>query len=127
MINRTIVLMGVMFFAATCFGAETSKVKTEPKVEDSKQVEIVPTLPEKNSTEYWVVRSQAMTEFIPFLSKKRTEIKKIRLLLADYLLKIDKADDFAARKMPVVYNAELYADILRIKDSFVAMNMEIPK
>lgn len=86
-----------------------------------------PILPEKNSTEYWVVRSQAMTEFIPFLTKKRTEVKQIRQMLADYLLKIDEADKFADRNLPVVFDGKVYADILRIGEGLEQMNVNIPK
>lgn len=86
-----------------------------------------PVLPEKNSTEYWVVRSVAMTEFIPLLTKKRTELKKKAQLLADYLVKIGKADEFAALKMPVTYDAKVYTDILQIGEAFAQMNMEMPK
>ena len=106
---------------------DTSEVKTEPKDYDSEQIETAPILPENGTTEYWVVRSQAMTEFIPFLSKKRAEIKKKRLLLADYLLKIGKAEDFANRNMPVAYDPKVYADILQIGAAFEEMNVEIPK
>jgi hypothetical protein len=84
-------------------------------------------LPEKGSTEYWVVRSQAMTEFVPFLTKKRTEVKQIRQMLADYLLKIDEADNFADRNLPVMFDGKVYADILRIREGFNQMNVQIPK
>lgn len=105
----------------------TNGTSTEPKGQDGKEIETAPALPGENTTEYWVVRSQAMTEFIPFLSKKRTEIKKKRLLLADYLLKIGKANDFADRNMPVTYDSKIYFDILQIGAGFKEMNVEYPK
>ena len=124
-----IIIMLIVLTGARIALAQDNKrgIKTEPKAQDSKEVETVPTLPEKNTAEYWVVRSQTMTELIPFLTKKRTEIKKKRLLLADYLLKIDKADDFADRKMPIAYDPRVYAEILQIGEAFEKMNVEIPK
>lgn len=86
-----------------------------------------PALPSKDSTEYWVIRSEAMNDFIPLLTKKRTEIKMKRQLLADYLLKVGKADEFADRQMPVTYDAKVYADIMQIGEAFRQRNMELPK
>ena len=133
--KTTLLIMSVLLYSIVGAQEKTGQSETylakqrptELKDEDSQQVEKAPALLEEGSTEYWVVRSQAMTEFIPFLTKKRTEVKKTRLLLAEYLLKIGKADEFASRNMPVAYDAEIYADILRIRGAFEAMNMEIPK
>jgi hypothetical protein len=61
------------------------------------------------------------------LTKKRTEIKKKQQMLADFLLKIDKADEFAARQMPVVYDGKVYAEILQIGQAFEQMNVQPPK
>ncbi len=108
---------------------EPNAMANEPAREIAKETEAggEPVLPEKNTTEYWVVRSQAMTEFIPFLTKKRTEVKQIRQMLADYLLKIDEADKFADRNLPVVFDGKVYADILRIREGIEQMNVNIPK
>ncbi len=96
---------------------------------DRKAVEIepVPAFPEKGSGEYWVVRSQAMTEFIPFLTKKRSEVKKIQKMLADYLLKIDKASDFSKQDIPVKFDAKVYTQILRINHLPEDLGVDLPE
>ena len=133
--QKKLFILVLTLVAAICFAAETEKnassekdaEKAIEKDQDSNEVEADLTLPEKNTMEYWVVRSQTMTEFIPFLTKKRAEIKKKRLLLADYLLKIDKAGDFADLDIPIVYDSKIYADILKIDHAFEEMNIEMPK
>jgi hypothetical protein len=97
------------------------------KAAENEEMTETPELPAKDTAEYWIVRSQAMTEFIPFLTKKRTEVKKIRQFLADYLLRIEKADEFSNKKMPVVFDGKLYAEILRIREDLQETNIEIPQ
>jgi hypothetical protein len=138
MIKKMLIVVIMSTLVAVSFAEETAKneSKSETKakassasdvVQEQKEVEADLTLPEKDTMEYWVVRSQAMTEFIPFLTNKRAEVKKKRIMLADYLLKIEKAGDFAGLDMPIVYDPKIYADILQIGQAFEEMNVEIPK
>lgn len=85
-----------------------------------------PELPEKDSKEYWVVRSQAMQEFIPFLTKKRAEIKSRQKMIADYLLEIGRAEEFAAQDIPVTYDPQVYAEILKIGQGLEQLNVQLP-
>lgn len=111
-------------------GAEPNETATETISEGAANSDFdaqPPVLPDKDSIEYWVVRSEAVTELVPFLTQKRSDIKKKRQFLADYLVRIDKAADFAALNMPVKYDAQLYAEILQIGEAFEQMNVEVPK
>lgn len=83
-------------------------------------------LPEKDSAQYWVVRSEAVQELTPFLTKKRSEMKTRRKLLADYLLEIGKATDFDAQNLPVKYDPAVYAEILSIGPGLQQMNVQPP-
>lgn len=86
-----------------------------------------PVLPQKDTTEYWVVRTEAVQEFIPFLTKKRSEMKIRQKMLADYLLEIGKASEFADQKSPIAYDPKVYAEILRIGPGLQKMNVEAPQ
>jgi hypothetical protein len=125
----TLVMIGLNAVIAAETATEQNAAVKEAPGEAVKETALAqePVLPEKGSTEYWIVRSEAISEFIPLLTQKRTEIKKKRQMLADYLLKIDKADEFAARQMPVTYDAKVYAEILQIGEAFSQMNVEVPK
>ncbi len=115
MINRTIVLMGVMFFAATCFGAETNNEKTNPV----KQLD-------KKSAEYWIVRSQAMTELVPFLTITRTEAKGHYTALTDYLVHVGKGKEFARSGIKASFSPAKYAKAIGKTEDFVEKNIELP-
>ena len=115
MINKTIVLMGVMFFAATCFGAETKNEKDSPV----KKLD-------KNSAEYWIVRSQAMTELTPFLTTTRTEAKVHYTALTDYLVFIGKGQEFARSDIKAPLNPVEYARAIGKTEDFVEKNIDLP-
>jgi anti-sigma-K factor RskA len=84
-------------------------------------------LPEKDSPEYWVVRSEAIGELTPLLTKKRAEMKKKRQLLADYLLKIGKAEDMAAANVVVPNDPALYAKALGVDEGIKDLDAKMPK
>jgi len=91
------------------------------------QSEIVIPLPSKNSPEYWNVRSEAISEFLPFLTKKRAEMKSDRQLFEDYLLKSGKASEFAAKNIPVPNDPKVYFEILQMGQALQDMNIPKPK
>jgi hypothetical protein len=105
----------------------TTAEKPDAEVAEEAAVAQELVLPPKDSTQYWVIRSEAISEFVPLLTKKRTEVKMKLQLLADYLLKIDKASEFAGRNMPVTFDAKVYLDILQMGEGLRQMNMELPK
>lgn len=97
----------------------------EPAVEEVKFDDIQ--LPEKDTPEYWVVRSEAMGELTPLLTKKRAEMKKKRQLLADYLLKIGKAEEMAAADIKVPDDPALYAKALGVDQGLKDLDVSMPK
>jgi hypothetical protein len=104
--------------------AETA-TETETAAEEVKFEDIQ--LPEKGSPEYWVVRSEAIGELTPLLTKKRAEMKKKRKMLADYLLKIGKAEDMAAANIEVPDDPTLYAKALGLIDEYEQRDIALPK
>jgi hypothetical protein len=84
-------------------------------------------LPEKDSPEYWVVRSEAMGELTPLLTKKRSEMKLKRQMLADYLLKIGKGEEMAAAQIEVPDDPALYAKALGVAEGFEERDVPLPK
>lgn len=84
-------------------------------------------LPPDDSAEYWVLRSDAVQEFIPLLTKKRSEMKTRLRMLTDYLLQIGKASEFALQSIPDYENPKVYAEILKIGPGLQKLNVELPK
>ena len=111
---------------------DEAPASTEPATKEEPTAEVEPAndeikfediqLPEKDSPEYWVVRSEAMGELTPLLTKKRAEMKKKRQLLADYLLKIGKAEDMAAANVQVPDDPALYAKALGVDQDLKDLN-----
>ena len=97
---------------------------TEPAIDEVKFEDIE--LPEKDSSEYWVVRSEAMGELTPLLTRKRAEMKKKRQMLADYLLQIGKAEDMAAANVEVPDDPTLYAKALGLIDEYKQRDIALP-
>ena len=105
---------------------------TEPATKEEPTAEVEPAddeikfediqLPEKDSPEYWVVRSEAMGELTPLLTKKRAEMKKKRQMLADYLLKIGEAENMAAANVQVPDDPALYAKALGVDQDLKDLN-----
>lgn len=122
--NRTLIMLMVTGYMSLVFGAEPTKPGTQLPAEQSEQGVQLPT---KGSSEYWNVRSEAISEFLPFLTKKRSEIKSLNKILADYLLTIDKASDFAAKNVPVPEDPDVYFEILHIGQGLKDMNIPKPK
>jgi hypothetical protein len=100
--------------------AEAEPADDEIKFEDIQ-------LPEKDSPEYWVVRSEAIGELTPLLTKKRAEMKQKRQMLADYLLKIGMGEDMAAANVEVPDDPALYAKALGLLDEYEQRDIALPK
>jgi hypothetical protein len=110
-------------------GAETKAVeapKEEAPVEEEVKLQDIQ-LPEKGSQEYWHIRSEAISELTPLLTKKRAEMKQKRQMLADYLLKIGKAEDMAAAKVEVPDDPALYAKALGVAENLEQHDVTMPK
>jgi len=105
--------------------APSAGPKDEPVAEEVKFEDIQ--LPEKDSPEYWVVRSDAMNELTPLLTKKRAEMKQKRQMLADYLLKIGKAEEMAAAQIEIPDDPTLYVKALGLTEDFEKREIVLPK
>jgi len=104
--------------------AEESPALAESAVEEVKFENIQ--LPVKDTPEYWVVRSEAMGELTPLLTRKRADMKKKRQMLADYLLKIGRAEDMAAAEVKVPDDPTLYAKALGLIDEYKQQDIALP-
>ena len=119
----TILVAGV----GVCTAAKVLEVPAEePAAEEETAFEDIQ-LPENNSPEYWMVRSEAMGELTPLLTKKRAEMKQKRQILADYLLKIGEGENMAAANIEVPDDPALYAKALGIFEEYQQRDIALPK
>jgi len=117
--SMMLVVVGVSGAADAVVVAADESMDEEVKFEDIQ-------LPVKDSPEYWVVRSEAMGELTPLLTRKRADMKKKRQMLADYLLKIGKAEDMAAAEVEVPDDPTLYAKALGLLDEYKQRDIALP-
>jgi hypothetical protein len=82
-------------------------------------------LPSKDSAEYWVIRTQTMTEFIPFMTQKRAEFRKTSKLMMDFLLKIGKAADFHDSGVKAPDDHKLYLEFVGLADRAAQANVHL--
>ena len=131
-----ILLTGLNVVMAADNANENSKFATaDPQADEMKEPAVASEevklediqLPEKDSPEYWVVRSDAVGELIPLLTKKRAEMKQKRQMLADYLLKIGKGEEMAAAQIEVPDDPALYAKALGLTEGFEQRDVTLPK
>ena len=99
--------------------AEVEPADWEVKFEDIQ-------LPETDSPDYWVIRSDAVTELTRLLTSKRAEIKQIRQMLADYLLKIGKAEEMASKNIVVPDDPKLYFEALGLEHLYEDNDLDAP-
>ena len=79
-------------------------------------------LPPRDSAEYWIIRSQTMTEFIPFMTQKRTEFMKSSKLMEGFLVKIDKAKDFYDSGVKAPDDHKLYMEVVGLTSRIAQAN-----
>ncbi len=103
-------------FAATSFAAETDKSASSEKAAEK----------DLSQVEYWVIRSQALTELTPFLSKTRTEAKGHYNMLTDYLKYIGKGQEFLESNIKAQLSPAAYAKAIGKSEEFVEKNIELP-
>ncbi len=103
-------------FAATSFAAETDKNASSEKAAEK----------DLSQVEYWVIRSQALTELTPFLTKTRTEAKGHYNMLTDYLKYIGKGQEFLESDIKGSSSPAEYAKAIGKSEEFVEKNIELP-
>ena len=118
-------MMAILIIAACFNSALGAEQDTQPPQNDAGPSSEEIQIPPKNSAEYWNVRSEAISEFLPFLTKKRKEMKSDQQLFIDFLEKNNMASEFAAGDIPVPKDPKVYFAILQIGQGLEDMN--IPK
>jgi len=116
-----LVLMAAAGLTGALYAQETAVTPDDQESDEEIQ------MPDKGTPEYWNLRSEAMSQLLPFLTKKRTEMKKQMQMMADYLLQIGKASEFAESQVPVPTDPAVFIEILRIGQSLEQMNVPLPK
>ena len=108
--------------------AETAKPEPAPAPVMPESLEFSQiVLPANDTIEYWVIREQCLSDLTPFLTKKRKELKEKRQILADYLVQIGKAEDFAAQDIKIPNDPKLYALAFGVLDGLEQKNIDVSK
>jgi len=113
MFRKINVLFILLALAATCFAVDSNSTDSG--------------LPGKETSEYWVIRCQALTELTPFLTHARAEAKGHYDALAHYIKYIEKGKDFLASDIEAVPNPAEYAKAIGKSEEFVEKNIELPE
>jgi hypothetical protein len=101
---------------------EQAQSKAEEKMEAGDDLK----LPDKNTTEYWVLRSQTCTESIPFLTQLRSEKRGIVDLMVQFLKKTGKAQDFLKSGVKAPESPELLLKEIGDDKRYAEMGLDIP-
>lgn len=120
MAKKAVVLFLVLCVTA-CFAAERKQDEGAEAVHEEEKIQ----LPAKDSPTYWIVRSQALDELTPLLTKERSEARKQSKLLTDYLVSIEKADDFATSGIKATPSPKLYAEALGRTEEFIEADIPL--
>jgi len=115
--KKTMILLIPMLFLATCCYAETDK-----NVSSKIAAEKTP-----SEAEYWVIRSQALTELIPFLTIMRTEARNYYNMLTDYLEHIGKGEEFLKSGIKGSDSPAEYVKAMGNAEAFAEENVELPE
>ena len=122
--TRRLLCVFLMFsFCVVAFGAEKDEDTNAENINAAKQIK----LPPKDTATYWVIRSQAMTEFLPFLTKKRSEFKGHLNNLTAYLDGIGKGEDYLASGIKVADTPETYAKALGLAEKIAESKITLPE
>jgi hypothetical protein len=124
--KKTLILLISMLFAATCFAVDSDSTAPALPEKETTDTDSASVLPEKDSLEYWMVRSQALTELTPFLTRMRTETKGHYNALTDYLKFIGKGQDFARSGIKAHLSPAAYAKAIGKTEQFVEKNIDLP-
>jgi hypothetical protein len=127
--HRTIVVCGAILlagFISISSAANDTAVDKDKKAETEKDNSIK--LPDQSSSEYWVIRSEAITELTPFITKKRAMLKERIQYFKDFMLAngLDYAKDFFAADIQVPADPKLRAGILGLLDKLEAKGIDLP-
>ncbi|MHC4265998.1 MAG: hypothetical protein ACYSUK_08705 [Planctomycetota bacterium] len=117
---KKVIMLFLVLYVGACFAAEGTGNEAAPAEEIENEMEIQ--LPEKDSTLYWVVRSQALVELVPYLTKRRAEFREHLKMSTDYLVSIGKAEDFAGSNIDA---KKVYAETFGLTEEFKEKNIPL--
>ena len=112
MIKKMLIVVIMSTLVAVSFAEETAKTESKDKIQEQ--------------ADYWVIRSQALTELVPFLTKTRTEARGHYTALTDYLRDIGKGQEFLASGIKSSLSPAEYAKAIGKSEEFVEKNIELP-
>ena len=128
MMMMLIVVAGFNFaFAQESTEEKAAEPQVENKTEESSEMIDGLKLPNKESTEYWVIRSQTCTEFIPLLTQLRSEKKETVDLMIQFLKKTGKAQDFLKSGVEAPRSTELFYKEMGDDKMYAEMGIGLPK
>ncbi len=84
-------------------------------------------LPSEESTRYWVLRSQALNELIPFLTQKRSDLRDKYGYFNDFLEEIGKTQAFSATRIKVPESAKARLEIVGLLEDFEDREIQLPE
>jgi hypothetical protein len=85
-------------------------------------------LPAKDSAEYAVVRSRAVSDLTSFLTKKRIDLDENLAYFVAFLDKLGKADDFITTPMDIPKDPKQRFAVLGVlEDEFADRNIRVPE
>jgi hypothetical protein len=113
---RTTLLLTMTLITAVGFAGEADRDSFS-----SEESALTPSDPQ-----YWVIRSQALNELNPFLSRMRTQAGVHHTALIDYLKHIGKLDAFYASGMKAPLNPAAYAKAIGKSEEFVEKKVKLP-
>jgi len=128
MIKRTFffVIMSTLVAASFAMAVEDTDPAQVVAEKDTINSDSAPVLPEKDSLEYWMVRSQALSELTPFITRMRTETKGHYNALTDFLKYIGKGQEFAESGIKAPFSPAEYAKAIGKTEQFVEKNIDLP-
>jgi hypothetical protein len=124
----------VVFLGSFICVAEDTTSAAQNSMASAKDANVAPyggleevTLPTRDSTEYWVVRSQAVNDLTSFLTQKRAELKEKLSYFVAYLDQIGKTEDMVASNIEGTDDPAVRAMALGITEELQNKNITLPK
>lgn len=84
-------------------------------------------LPPKESTRYWVLRSQALNELTPFLTQKRASLREKYGYFTAFLEEAGKTEAFSAKRIDVPKSPRARAEIVGLLEDFDDRDIQLPE
>jgi len=129
MIYRTVLVLLMSIFISGAFAVEShpkgSSAKTD--VKDSKPDAASDAKSLQKNAEYWVIRSQSMTELIPLLTKLRTEARRNYRLLTEFIKVAGLVDGYIASDVKAPLNPAEYLKAAGKESKIKEANIKLPE